>query len=210
MALYVSYVFVVFSIRRESLDLDLGRWIRHLWGGSVTKDHRDTLRRTCVFASNAICRSHSAFCSVRGAKFWRTIFHARVGLLRTPQKARWDTLRRTYFLHPVGSTGHIVCCGATRMRNIDALFFMLEWAWWESHKKHVGLSYIEHKFLHLVGSADHIACCCATGAWNVDTIFDARMGSLWILKKVRQDTLRWTCFFASGRICVSWGALSCI
>jgi hypothetical protein len=29
------------------------------------------------------------------------------------------------FVHPVGSAGHIVHSGASRARNIDALFFML-------------------------------------------------------------------------------------
>jgi hypothetical protein len=29
-------VFAVFSLRRESLNLDLGRWTPHFWGGSIT------------------------------------------------------------------------------------------------------------------------------------------------------------------------------
>jgi hypothetical protein len=48
------------------------------------KGHRDTLRRTCVFASSVICGSHSAFRCVRGAKRRRTIFHAWVVPMRSP------------------------------------------------------------------------------------------------------------------------------
>jgi hypothetical protein len=59
-------------------------------GGTVQKVHRDTLRRTCVFASDGICGSRNAFWCVRGMKCRRTIFHGRVGLIRIPQKARQD------------------------------------------------------------------------------------------------------------------------
>jgi hypothetical protein len=31
------------------------------------------------------------------------------------------------FLHPVGSTGHVVHFGASGVRSIDALFFVLGW-----------------------------------------------------------------------------------
>jgi hypothetical protein len=210
MALYVSYVFVVFLLRRESLDLDLGRWfvISEVVLSQKTTGSRYTEH---VFLHPMRSVGHIVRSVASGVQNFDALFFMLVWVCCGSHKKHVGThYAEPIFLHPVGSTGHIVCCGATRMRNIDALFFMLKWAWCESHKKHVGISYIEHKFLHLVGSTDHIACCCATGAWNVDTIFDARMGSLWIIKKVRQDTLRWTCFFPSGRICVSWGALSCI
>jgi hypothetical protein len=72
------------------------------------------------------------------------------------QKACRDTLHRTFFLHPVGSAGHIVHSGASGMRNVDALFFTLGWAWCGFHKKHAGTRYTELVFLHLVGSMGRV------------------------------------------------------
>jgi hypothetical protein len=52
------------------------------------------------------------------------------------------------FLHPVGSAGHVVHSGASGMRNIDELFFMLGWPWCSFHQKRDGTRYSELVFLH--------------------------------------------------------------
>jgi hypothetical protein len=60
------------------------------------------------------------------------------------------------FLHSVGSVGHIVYFCASRVGNVDALFFILRWTQCGIHKKHAETHYVELLFLHLVGSVGHI------------------------------------------------------
>jgi hypothetical protein len=80
----------------------------------------------------------------------------------------WDTLRRTFFLRLVGSVGHVVHCGASRVRNIDALFFLLRWDQYEFQKKCIGTRYPKLMFLRLVGYAGHVV---HSGVRNIDTPF---------------------------------------
>jgi hypothetical protein len=96
-----------------------------LVGVFTEKTHRDTLRRACVFASGGICGSRSGFRCVRVAKRRYSIFHARVGLVRILQKCVRTRYAELVFLHPVGSTGHVVHYVASGERNVDELFFML-------------------------------------------------------------------------------------
>jgi hypothetical protein len=60
------------------------------------------------------------------------------------------------FLHPVGSTGHVVDSGA---QNIDALFFMLGWDQYGFDKNHDRTPYVKLVFSHLVGAAGHVGNC---------------------------------------------------
>jgi hypothetical protein len=66
--------------------------------------------------------------------------------------------------------------GASRARNVDALFFMIRWAWCGFHKKHVGTRYSRLFFLHLMGFVAHIVNSGAFGPRNIDTISFDRVG----------------------------------
>jgi hypothetical protein len=68
------------------------------------------------------------------------------------------------FLHLVGSADHVVHSGASRARNVDALFFFLGWERYRFDKKRTGTCYAEILFLHLVDSAGHVVHASASGA----------------------------------------------
>jgi hypothetical protein len=81
-----------------------------------------------------------------------------------PQKAWWDTFHQLVFLHLIGSVCHVVHIGASKARNIDALFFMLGWDWYGFNKNSRGTCYAELLFLHPVGSVAHVVHSRASGA----------------------------------------------
>jgi hypothetical protein len=56
----------------------------------------------------------------------------------------------------VGSAGHVVHCGASRVRNVATLFFLLGRDWYRFHNKCTRTPYIELVFLRPVVSAGHI------------------------------------------------------
>jgi hypothetical protein len=43
--------------------------------------------------------------------------------MRMPQKEHRDMLHQTFFLHPVGSMGHVVRASASSAQNVDTLIF---------------------------------------------------------------------------------------
>jgi hypothetical protein len=75
------------------------------------------------------------------------------------------------FLHPVVFVGHVMHFGASGVRNIDALFFILQWAQCSFHKKRIWTRYVELVFLHEVRTAGHVMHSGASGAQNIDALF---------------------------------------
>jgi hypothetical protein len=69
------------------------------------------------------------------------------------------------FLHLVGYAGHVVHSSASRVRNIDTIYFMLVWDRYRFQKKHDGTRYVELVFL------DPVECCRSRSAlrcvWDV-------------------------------------------
>jgi hypothetical protein len=90
------------------------------------------------------------------------------------------------FLHLVGSKGHVVHFGASRARNVDASFFMLEWERCGFHKQCAGTRYAKLVFLHPLRSTGHILHSSASGVRNVDAL-SFMLGWAWCIfhKKMR-------------------------
>jgi hypothetical protein len=87
------------------------------------------------------------------------------------KSALGHVMQNSCFLHPVGSTGHVVHSSASGAQNVIALFFMLRWDHYEFDKKHSGACYAEHVFFNPVESVGHVVHSGASGARYINTIF---------------------------------------
>jgi hypothetical protein len=67
--------------------------------------------------------------------------------------------------------GHVVHCSASRVQNLDTLFFLLRWDWYGFYKKRIGTHYTKLVVLHPVESTSHVVHSGASGARNVDALF---------------------------------------
>jgi hypothetical protein len=75
------------------------------------------------------------------------------------------------FSHSAGSAGYLVQSGASKLRNVDALFFMLGWARCGFHIKRVRTRYAKLVFLYPMGSTGHVVHSDASGPQNADVLF---------------------------------------
>jgi hypothetical protein len=87
------------------------------------------------------------------------------------KKLSWTRYHKIVFLYPVGSTGHLVYSVASGAWNVDTLFFMLMWDWYEFQKKCTGTCYVEFVFLHPVGFVGHVVHSGASWVRNDDPLF---------------------------------------
>jgi hypothetical protein len=90
--------------------------------------------------------------------------------------------------------GHVVHSGASRVQNVDALFFMLGWDRCGLHKMRTGTHYAELVFLNLVGSMGDIVHSGVSGAWNINTLFLCSCGPVRFHKKHVGHVTRNLCF----------------
>jgi hypothetical protein len=132
------------------------------------------------------------------AKCRCTIFYLGWDLYGYDKKCAGRCYAVLVFLHPVGSTGHVVHSGVFEARNVKALFFMLWWDWYGFDKKCTRTHYIEIVFLHLVGSTGHVVHSGKSGARNVG--YFSFSGGLEVvsLKSTSGHVMPNLCF------CISW------
>jgi hypothetical protein len=102
-----------------------------------------------------------------------------------------------FFSHPEGSAGHIVHSGASGERNIDTLFFMLEWDQYGFDKKCITTRYAELLIFHPRSESS-------------TQYFSSSAGTSTDSTKIVLDTLHRAFVFASGGICMSRSAFRCV
>jgi hypothetical protein len=125
----------------------------------------------------------------------------RMGLVRITQKVRLDTLRQTFDFASRAICRSLLPSNASRVRNVNALFFFLDWVQCWSHKECTGTRYAEPVFLHPMGSVSHALHFVVSRVQNTDTLF-FKLG--WVRfrshkKRVRTRYIE-LLFYASGGI----------
>jgi hypothetical protein len=146
---------------------------------------RDTLCRTCVYASGAIWRSHSAFCCIRGVECQHTIFIL-----------RWARCRPTRSV-----PGHIALnmCFCI-LHDLEVTLCIL---------LHPGRETSVHNF----SCMSWMSCSmfwCVRCAKHRSTILHTRVGLIWVPQEACWDPLRRTCALASCTIWRSHSAFWCV
>jgi hypothetical protein len=124
-----------------------------------------------VFCIRWGLRSRSVFWCIQGTKHWCTIFHARWAWCGFRKKHPGTCHAKLMFLHPVGSVGHIVHSGVSRLWNVDALFFLVGYARCCFHKKRLETCYAELVILYPVGYAGHVVHSGASSLRNINALF---------------------------------------
>jgi hypothetical protein len=126
------------------------------------------------------------------------------------RKSPMYMLCQTCVLHLVGSLGHVVHYGASRVRNVDALFFCSCGTSTDSTKSALG--HVTPNLCFAFGTTRG-SCCglrCVPGVNHRRTIFLARVGPVMNPRKSALEHITPNSFFASCRICGSCSALWCV
>jgi hypothetical protein len=110
----------------------------------------DTFRQNCVFASDGIYFSCSAFQCVRGVK------HRRTDRYRFNKKHAGTCYAELVYLHLEGSAGHVVHSCASGRKTSMHDFSCLGGTVYGFKKNLTGTRYAKLLFLHLVGSVGHV------------------------------------------------------
>jgi hypothetical protein len=114
------------------------------------------------------------------------------------------------FLDPVGSMDHVVHCGASGARNIDALFFLHGWDRYRFHRICMRTAYAELLFLHPVVSVGDVLHFGASGAQNIDALYFMLEWDQCSFHKSASGQVMSNLCFASGGICGSRSTFWCI
>jgi hypothetical protein len=155
-----------------------------------------------------MCGPRSAFGWVRGVKHRRTIFYALVGQSADPKNLCVMT-HYVELVFPVLSAGHVTHFSASEAWNVDAQFLCSSGPGVDPIKS-VSRHVTPNLCFYIWCDVSRSAFGCVQGVKHRPTIFHALVGLVRILEKVRHNTLRRTCIFASITICGSRSTFCCV